>query len=748
VLLDASQLRMHQIISQKVKYLRFSLCICLLMAVVSAIAQETRIDSLTAVLDRTGQDAARVNALNKLAYEVFRSNPDVTLQYSEEAIGLARQLNYQEGLAEAHKNMGLGYYLQSNYTGAFGEWENALRIYELLGDEKGIANIISNRGGIYYTIGDYVNALKDYLVALPLAEKVKDSVRIGTLYTNIGSIYSEQESTLDSAKEYYLRALSLGEANGRMDVIGNSLLNLGELYFNMGQYDSSLHYFEKSRTLITGEIDMAIPLTYIGRNYAEQGMFDVAFEYLNEALELARYEKTDLEVVRALLGFGYAYLKQGDPGKAIERFTEAEAIASKVGLNYELSDAYRGLSEGYAESRDYRNAFKYLTLRNEIDNANLRREAENQTESIFNSYQLERKQDEIEILEQQSQIEQLRTRRQRAITIATGTFGLLILLMAVGLYNRMRFIRRTNEMIKKQRDEIESQRNEIEKARDQIQHQHDMVYEQKELITDSIGYAERIQSALLPPHTVLNGMISDYFILFKPKDIVSGDFYWIKEVQDHLVIVSADCTGHGVPGAFMSMLGITLLNDLIGDRCYNAPSAILEQLRMKIKEMLVQDGHSEEQKDGMDMALVVFDRKNRELHYSGANNPLYIIRHKKLAGDLTERTHSVHENGEFNLFEVKADKQPIGVHWEETSFRNHSLKLKENDAFYLFSDGFIDQFGGKDRKKFKSLNFKKLLLSIHADPMERQKQILEQTFEEWKGDYEQIDDVSVIGIRV
>jgi serine phosphatase RsbU (regulator of sigma subunit)/Tfp pilus assembly protein PilF len=711
-------------------------------------AQETRIDSLTALLERTGQDTARVNLLNKLAYEVFRSNPDNTLQYSEEAIGLARRLNYQEGLAEAYKNLGLGYYLQSNFTAAYGEWENALRIYELLGDEKGIANIISNRGSIYYTIGDYVNALQDYLVALPMAEKLKDSVRIGTLYTNIGSIYSEQESTLDSAKEYYLRALSLGEASGRMDVIGNSLLNLGELYFNMGQHDSSLYYFEKSMTLVTGDIDRAIPLTYIGRNYAEQGMFEVAFEYLNEALELARYEKTELEVVRALLGYGYAYLKQGDPEKAIERFDEAGVIASEVGLNYELSDAYRGLSEAYADSRDYRNAFKYLTLRNEIDNANLRREAENQTETIFNSYQLERKQDEIEILEQQSQIEQLRTRRQRAITIATGTVGILILLMAVGLYNRMRFIRRTNEMIKKQRDEIESQRNEIEKARDQIQRQHDMVFEQKELITDSIGYAERIQSALLPPHTVLNGKISDYFILFKPKDIVSGDFYWIKEVQDHLVIVSADCTGHGVPGAFMSMLGITLLNDLIGDRCYNAPSAILEQLRKKIKEMLIQEGHSEEQKDGMDMALVVLDRKNRELHYSGANNPLYIIRHKKLTGDLTERSHSVHENGEFNLFEVKADKQPIGVHWEETSFRNHSLKLKENDAFYLFSDGFIDQFGGKDRKKFKSLNFKKLLLSIHADPMERQKQILEQTFEDWKGDFEQIDDVSVIGIRI
>jgi serine phosphatase RsbU (regulator of sigma subunit) len=268
------------------------------------------------------------------------------------------------------------------------------------------------------------------------------------------------------------------------------------------------------------------------------------------------------------------------------------------------------------------------------------------------------------------------------------------------------------------------------------------------MITDSISYAQRIQSAMLPHESVLNGITRDYFILFKPKDIVSGDFYWIKRVQDHLVIISADCTGHGVPGAFMSMLGITLLNDLIGDRCYNAPSAILENLRAKIKEMLAQEGGADEQKEGMDMAIAVLDTKNRELHYAGANNPLYIIRNKKFTGDFSKPPYSIFENGEFNLIEVKADKQPIGVHWEETSFRNHSISLQENDAIYLFSDGYIDQFGGEKRKKFKSLNFKKLLLSIQSDPMDRQKQILEKTFDEWRGDFEQIDDVSVIGVRV
>ena len=729
----------------KLKYIHL---LILLLTLQFSQAQDTKVDSLQALLDQSLEDTTRVNILNKLAYALFRSEPEATIQYSTDAISLSTGIKYQEGLAEAYKNRGLGYYLQSDFTAAYEEWEKAKRFYEFLGDQKGIANILSNQGSIYYTVGEYVNALNEFLAALPIAEKLQDSVRIGTLYLNIGNIYSEQESELDSAKVYYLRALSMGEALGRFDILATSLLNLGELYFNIAQHDSSLYYYEKSLTLITGDIDRAIPLTYIGRTYAEMGEFVVAFEYLHEALDVARYENSELEVVRALLGFGYAYLKQGNPDKAIERFDEAVNTARKVGLNYELSDAYKGISEAYADARDYRNAFKYLSLRNEIDNANLRREAEDQTQNMFTSYQLEKKQNEIEILEQQTQIEQLKTRRQRAMTIATGAIGLLLLLMAVGLYNRMQFIRRTNEMIKEQRDEIESQRNELEKARDKIQAQHDMVYEQKELITDSISYAERIQSALLPATTCMDELTRDYFVLFKPKDIVSGDFYWVKQVQDHLVIVSADCTGHGVPGAFMSMLGITLLNDLIGERCYDAPSAILERLRMKIKDMLVQEGNSDEQKDGMDMAIAVLDSKNRELHYAGANNPLYIIRSKESSDDLEALTHSVHENGEFNLYEVKADKQPIGVHWEETSFRNHSIPLKDHDTIYLFSDGFIDQFGGVQRKKFKSLNFKKLLLSVQQEPMMRQKEILEKTFETWRGDLEQIDDVSVIGVRI
>ncbi len=334
---------------------------------------------------------------------------------------------------------------------------------------------------------------------------------------------------------------------------------------------------------------------------------------------------------------------------------------------------------------------------------------------------MEKKQDEIAILEQQSEIDSLKSRRQRAIIISIGLFGLLLLAMAVGLNQRMKFIRKTNEQINAQ----------------------------KELITDSISYAQRIQSAILPsPSTLKALMPPEHFVILRPKDIVSGDFYWVKEVQDHLVIVGADCTGHGVPGAFMSMLGITMLNDLINDRCFSTPAEILGQLRQQIKDMLVQDEDSEEQKDGMDMALAILNKKTRELHYAGANNPLYVVRHKEqpVNGGL-EKYGSI-EVEDFRLIELKADKQPVGAHWEETRFTTHSIYLEEKDSFYLFSDGFVDQFGGPNRKKYKSLPFKRLLLSLQHKPMEKQAEIIEQTFIDWKGEHEQIDDISVIGVRV
>ncbi len=280
----------------------------------------------------------------------------------------------------------------------------------------------------------------------------------------------------------------------------------------------------------------------------------------------------------------------------------------------------------------------------------------------------------------------------------------------------------------------------------EIRQQKDEIEKQKEEITDSIKYAKRIQTAILPPAEIITAHLPEHFILFKPRDIVSGDFYWMKQLGDYTLIAAADCTGHGVPGAFMSMLGIAFLNEIASHRDKFAANEILNELRNQVKLSLRQTGKEGEAKDGMDIAFCVINKKHMKLHYAGAYNPLYLYRNKVLpapSDDICAIEFETH-----NLFEIKADKMPIGIHIsEKDGFTNHELDIKPGDTIYIFSDGFVDQTGGESSKKFLSKNFKNLLFSIQGLEMSNQKEVLNDTIENWKGTSSQIDDILVIGIR-
>jgi len=252
---------------------------------------------------------------------------------------------------------------------------------------------------------------------------------------------------------------------------------------------------------------------------------------------------------------------------------------------------------------------------------------------------------------------------------------------------------------------------------------------QKREITDSIQYASRIQNALLPPDQDLDKLLPSYFILNKPRDIVSGDYYWLAHQNGKVIVAVADCTGHGVPGAFMSILGIAFLNEIVNKATTVLANEILNQLREQLTKSLRQTGKDDKTRDGIEMALCVVDFKNRELQYAGAFRPLYLIRNHYLT-------------------EIKGDNMPIGIYeGENQPFSKKELNFDENDIIYMFSDGYADQIGGPERKTFRSKNFKELLMTIHRKPMNEQKIILEKKFEEWKRDVEQIDDILVMGIK-
>ena len=297
---------------------------------------------------------------------------------------------------------------------------------------------------------------------------------------------------------------------------------------------------------------------------------------------------------------------------------------------------------------------------------------------------------------------------------------------------------RTHEVVM-QKEEIEAQKAEIEAQLDLATLQRDTISRQKEQILDSIRYAERIQSAILPPAKYLTDSLSDHFILFKPRDIVSGDYYWTSFIDDKILIAVADCTGHGVPGAFLSVLGISSMNEIVNRGGSIHASQILEHLRDFVIHTLHQTGTKGESQDGIEIALCAIDPKKKTMEFAGANRPLYLVRPKSDNPGAT-RPDLKHNRG---------DRMPIGIYEQESApFTNHEIKLQKNDTIYLFSDGYVDQLGGPKRKTFRSVHFRELLVQIQDRTMEEQKQILLQKHQSWRGDVEQIDDILVVGIRI
>lgn len=286
-----------------------------------------------------------------------------------------------------------------------------------------------------------------------------------------------------------------------------------------------------------------------------------------------------------------------------------------------------------------------------------------------------------------------------------------------------------NAEIMQQKEEITAQRDEIEKQRDIATAQRDEIAHQKKQILDSINYAKRIQQAILPVPELLNEIFKQFFILFKPKDIVSGDFYWASKIDHQVIIAAVDCTGHGVPGAFMSMLGVTYLNKIINEEGITTPSQILNRLREYIVMSLKQKGITGEVKEGMDMALCTINYETNILQYAGAMNPMLLIKNDEMCV-------------------IKADNMPVSISMEMAPFTNNTFQLNQGDSFYIFSDGFPDQFGGPKNRKFMSKNFREKIFEFRQETMNNQKKLLDQTFEDWKGSGDQIDDVLVIGVRI
>jgi tetratricopeptide (TPR) repeat protein len=708
------------------RFLKIYSIIIFLLISSFTLAQDFQIDVLKLKLRRAKEDTSKVNILNSLSQDLYTSEPQEALLYSLEAKLLADKLDYKNGKAYALKYTGLAYYIQGEYVQVIVNWEEALKIFEEIDDKNGIANMLSNLGAVYNNQGNDAKALELYVKSLDLAKEINDTIRRITTFNNIGLVYSKKVASENIALENYHKALELSNEVNYYHGIATATLNIGELYYQQNKYNEALEFLNKSFVAykIINSIHITDALTYIGKVYVEMEDYDNAIKNQKQSFDIAKEMGAQLEMAKALLGMAETYQKLGNENKALKYFKEAVGIAKSLDAKYLKLDAYKGLADSYAGISDYKKAYEYLNLVTVLKDTIF---SDRNQELINNTrvkYEIEGMQQENEILKKDIEIREVRNKTQRLVIFFLILGFIVTSIQTALLYRANRQKRKANNILKDKND---------------------VIFNQKKEIMDSITYAKRIQVSTLPDLEEFKSDLSDIFVLFKPKDVVSGDFYWLTKVEDKIIVAAADCTGHGVPGAFMSMLGAASLNVIVNKEYVTHTGVILRKLRKEVIRALQQKGERGEQRDGMDISLCTIDMDKKELQFSGANNPIYIVRKSNLP---PVNGIEAYQAGNYSLYEIKGDKMPVGFYVKMDKYRDHEIKLYEDDMIYMFSDGYADQFGGPKGKKFKYKPFKDLLLSNADKSFTQQNNIFESTIDLWKKDYEQIDDILVLGFKV
>lgn len=705
------------------KYIiRFLLLSVLTSSSIDFVFANNKLDSLRQELSEAQEDTSKISLLNAFAKEMSSTNYDMASLYGLQALALSKQLEEETYQAKSHFTLGSIESQQQNFLKSIDYFDRAREIFEKLEDDYGIARSYNELGISYDYLGNYTKALECYLVPLRIYKSLDYKSGIANSYNNVGVIYYYQAS-YNEARRYFDLAIELYREIG--DIAGEAIEynNIGNIYSDQGNYDEALTYYFKGLEIdrnlndVSGE---SVSLVNIGDIYVEIQKYEEALLYLTKSLRAAEKVNDKWAMTNPLSGLGNLYVKLGDYEKAIEYFNKSVEISKEIGAKAELNEAYNYMSEAYYLQKDMANAYLYMKLYSDTKDTLFNKETSKMLVDMQTRYESEKKERQIELLNKQ--------REQQSFLLMGITVGLvLIIIIAILMFNRSKMRKKANELLQMQKEMVEHKNQEI---------------------TDSINYAKRIQQAVLRGEDDDAKSLPPHFIYFKPKDIVSGDFYWVHTIEEFCYITVADCTGHGVPGAFMSMLGIAFLNDILNDLGAIPPNEVLGILRSRIIKELSQKGDEGQPKDGMDVSLVKINLNTFEIEWAGANNPLYIITENNI--DTTTIDCKVEKDKSTNktLFEIIADKQPVGYYINMTDFTNNKIQLSKGDSIYLFSDGYADQFGGEKGKKYKYKPFKKLLLGLEHETVDFQREKLYEEFKKWKGNFDQIDDVCILGLKL
>ncbi|MGP8214028.1 MAG: tetratricopeptide repeat protein [Bacteroidia bacterium] len=746
-------------------------------------AQNLQVDSLQNVLKMEKNDTGKVNTLNTLCEKLERIGKyEPAIICSDSAWSLAEKLGFKNGLARAFRNGGSIYDNEGNFTKALefvnkalsmeqgtgnksGETADlcllgtiyndqgnypkaldydfkALALGQETGDKNNTARTLGNLGTVYYNQGNYPRAIEYHLKALAIDKEIANNTGVAADLCNLGNVYYDQ-ANYPKAIENYENSLTIEQEIGNKEGIATDLGNLGNVNDNEGNYSKALEYDLKALVIVNeigDKAGVARNLGNIGNIYVEQHNYAMALENYGKALTIYRENKDDEGIARTFASMGFIYAKQKNYYQAKTSLDSALYLSKHVGEKYDIEYVYSYMAVLDSATGNFKKGYEdyksYIIYRDSLVNeANTKKTVQTEMNYEFEQKQAAEKagQDKKDAIAEQER------NKQKVIRNSFMAGFVLMIALAFFIFRGYRQKQKANTIIIKQKEEVEKQKLLVEQ-------QKAIVDEKNKDITDSIHYASRIQRALLTTDGYISQYLKEYFILFKPRDIVSGDFYWAFGEQSSVVsgqssvktfhIACCDCTGHGVPGAFMSLLNISMLNETVVERNITRPDLVLNDIRANIIKALNPSGSDTESKDGMDCSYCSIDMENKILYSACANNPVWIIGR--------DATH-----GAAACNELPPDKMPVGIQYgEQKPFTLQSTRLHEGDCVYLFTDGYADQFGGPKGKKFKYKQLQQLIMDNCQLTMAEQKKILDETIEKWKGGLEQVDDILIIGIRV